>query len=39
MARKSDFTLPTYDDLFSTQKERDEAKLKKIRELPREAKR
>lgn len=36
MARKSDFTLPTYGDLFSTQKERDEAKLKKIRELPRE---
>lgn len=36
MARKSDFTLPTYDDLFSTQRERDEAQLKKIREIPME---
>ena len=25
--RKSDFTLPTLDDLFSTQAERDDAKL------------
>lgn len=34
--RKSDFTLPTHslDDLFSSQKERDEAKLAKIREIP-----
>ena len=34
MERKTDFTLPTYDDLFSTQKERDEAQLKKIRDIP-----
>lgn len=34
--RKSDFVLPTkcLDNLFSTQKERDEAKLQKIREIP-----
>ena len=32
--RKSDFTLPSYDDLFSTQEERDEAKLVKIQEIP-----
>ncbi len=32
--RKSDFDLPTLDDLFSTQKERDEAKLDKIRDIP-----
>ena len=32
--RKSDFTLPTLDDLFSTQEEREEAKLAKIREIP-----
>lgn len=32
--RKSDFTLPTLDDLFSTQEERDEAKLDKIRDIP-----
>ena len=32
--RKSDFTLPTLDDLFSTQEERDEAKLAKIRDIP-----
>ena len=32
--RKSDFTLPTLDDLFSTQQERDEAKLDKIRDIP-----
>ncbi len=34
--RKSDFTLSTksLDDLFSTQEERDEAKLKKIFEIP-----
>jgi len=34
MKRKTDFTLPTYDDLFSTQRERDEAQLKKIRDIP-----
>ena len=32
--RKSDFDLPTLDDLFSTQHERDEAKLDKIRDIP-----
>ena len=32
--RKSDFILPTLDDLFSTQQERDEAKLDKIRDIP-----
>ena len=34
--RKSDFTLPTnmHDDLFSTQEERDDAKLSKIRDIP-----
>ena len=32
--RKSDFTLPTLDDLFSTQEIRDEAKLSKIRDIP-----
>ena len=32
--RKSDFTLPTLDDLFSTQEMRDEAKLAKIRDIP-----
>lgn len=34
--RKSDFTLSTksLDDLFSTQEERDEAKLQKIRDIP-----
>ena len=34
--RKSDFTLPTntLDDLFSTQAERDDAKLAKIRDIP-----
>lgn len=32
--RKSDFTLPTLDDLFSSQEERDEAKLAKIRDIP-----
>lgn len=35
-SRKSDFTLPTnsLDELFSSQEERDEAKLKKIRDIP-----
>lgn len=32
--RKSDFNLPTFDDIFSTQDERDEAKLAKIRDIP-----
>ena len=32
--RKSDFTLPTLDDLFSTQEMRDDAKLAKIRDIP-----
>lgn len=34
--RKSDFVLPTkgLDDLFSTQEERDEAKLQKIKDIP-----
>ena len=32
--RKSDFDLPTLDDLFSTQQERDEAKFDKIRDIP-----
>ena len=32
--RKSDFTLPMLDDLFSTQELRDDAKLSKIRDIP-----
>ena len=32
--RKSDFTLPTLDDLFSTQEERDDAKLERVRNIP-----
>lgn len=32
--RKTNFDLPTLDDLFSTQEERDEAKLDKIRDIP-----
>ena len=32
--RRSDFTLPTLDDLFSTQEERSEEALSKIREIP-----
>ena len=32
--RKSDFTLPTLDNLFSTQELRDDAKLSKIRDIP-----
>ena len=32
--RKSDFTLPTLDDLFSTQELRDDVKLSKIRDIP-----
>ena len=32
--RKSDFTLPTLDDLFSTQAERDDAKRERVRIFP-----
>lgn len=32
--RKSDFALPTLDELFSSQEERDEQKLAKIRDIP-----
>ena len=32
--RKSDFTLPTLDDLCSTQAERDDAKLERVRNIP-----
>ena len=32
--RKTDFSLPSYDDLFSTQEMRDENKLEKIQNLP-----
>lgn len=32
--RKIDFALPGLDDIFSTQEERDEAKLKKIHDIP-----
>ena len=32
--RKSDFALPTLDDLFSTQAERDDAKLERVRNIP-----
>ncbi|MCC8073400.1 MAG: ParB/RepB/Spo0J family partition protein [Clostridiales bacterium] len=32
--RKSDFTLPVFDDIFSTQEQRDDAKLSKIRDIP-----
>ena len=32
--RKSDFTLPTFDSIFSTHEERDEAHLAKIRDIP-----
>ena len=32
--RKSDFTLPTLDDLFTTQAERDDAKLERIKNIP-----
>jgi ParB family chromosome partitioning protein len=34
MARKSDFVLPTLDDLFSSQEERNEAKLTRITDIP-----
>ncbi|MDD6433978.1 MAG: ParB/RepB/Spo0J family partition protein [Ruminococcus bromii] len=32
--RKSDFTLPTLDDLFTTQAERDDAKLERVNNIP-----
>ena len=32
--QKSDFTLPTLDDLFSTQAERDDAKLERVNDIP-----
>lgn len=32
--RKSDCTLPTLDDLFTSQAERDDAKLERVREIP-----
>lgn len=32
--RKSEFALPTLDDLFSTQQEREAAKLEKMRNIP-----
>lgn len=32
--RKSDFTPPTLDDLFSTQAERDDAKLERVKDIP-----
>lgn len=32
--RKSDFNLPTLDDLFSTQEMRDDAKLERVKEIP-----
>ena len=32
--RKSDFTLPTLDDLFTTQAERDDAKLEHVQNIP-----
>ena len=32
--RKSDFTLPTLDNLFTTQTERDDAKLERVKNIP-----
>lgn len=32
--RKSDFTLPTLDDLFTTQAERNDAKLERVKNIP-----
>lgn len=31
---KSDFTLPTLEDLFSTQEDRDDAKLERVKDIP-----
>ena len=32
--RKSDFTLPSYDDIFTTQEMRDDAKLERVQNIP-----
>ena len=32
--RKSDFTLPSYDDIFTTQEMRDDARLEKVQNIP-----
>ena len=32
--RKSDFTLPKLDDLFTTQEMRDDAKLERVQNIP-----
>lgn len=32
--RKSDFTLPSYDDIFTTHEMRDDAKLEKVQNIP-----
>lgn len=32
--RKSDFTLPTLEDLFSTQEERDDVKMERVKDIP-----
>ena len=32
--RKSDFTLPSYEDIFTTQEMRDDAKLEKVQNIP-----
>lgn len=32
--RKSDFTLPSYDDIFTTQEMRDDAKLERVKNIP-----
>lgn len=32
--RKTDFSLPTYDDIFTTQEMRDDAKLEKVQNIP-----
>ena len=32
--RKTDFTLPKLDDLFSTQEMRDDAKLERVQNIP-----
>lgn len=32
--RKTDFTLPTLDDLFTTQEMRDDAKLERVQNIP-----
>ena len=32
--RKTDFSLPTYDDIFTTQEMRDDAKLERVQNIP-----